>query len=194
MTSYLRLANVPEKFQEIGNEPVDESLPSLEDGRWIFFFGPAGCGKTHRAVQMLHAHLTRTGRPEPTAWRPWHHAPRPKPGASFVDWSLFLDEKRRFFSDPDEDAEDPSERVVKNDKLVVLDDVGSERTTDFAIDSFNVAISARYNEFRPTIITSNLTLDDVARVYGNRIASRIREVAMVVDQSGTDWRIRKGMR
>lgn len=191
MGSYLELASVPVKFLEIGNEPVDESLPVLDKGRWIFFFGPAGCGKTHRAIQALHAHLTRTGRPKPSEWRPWHHAPRPKPGAQFIDWPLWLDWKKRFFDEEDPDAEDPNEFAVKNRNLVVLDDIGSERPTDFAIDQFNVCISARYNELLPTIITSNLSLDDVARVYGNRIASRIREVSLVADQSGKDWRIRR---
>lgn len=184
--SYLGTIGVPDRYQRIADEEPDLTLPDLSTGRWVFLFGPAGCGKTHRAVQIMHAHFARVGRPKPSEWRPWHHAPRPPAGPLFVDWPDYLAAQRRAMAN---DAEDDSRRtVLKNPAPIVLDDVGSERPTDFAVDAMNAVISSRYNDCAPTVITSNLALDKLAAAYGDRIASRIREAALVADQSGEDWR------
>lgn len=186
--SYLAALGVPYRYRAIAETKPDLSLPDLTSGRWVFLFGPAGCGKTHRAVEILHAHFARVGRPRPATWRPWHNAPRPGAGPRFVDWPLYLDELRKSFGTEVAPDEDPAWIVLENTAPVILDDVGSERPTDFAVDSLNVVVSARYNACAPTIITSNLPLDAIATTYGDRIASRIREAALVADQSGADWR------
>lgn len=191
--SYLALLGVPAPYQAIGDVPADITLPDLSGGRWVFLFGPAGCGKTHRAVEILHAHFSRVGFPRPVTWRPWHHTRRPGAGPRFVDWPCYLDGRRRSFA-PEASretvADESSWLLLDNPEMVILDDVGSERPTDFAIDSLNVTISSRYNRrpLSPTIITSNLRLDGIAAVYGDRIASRIMEMSVVADQGGTDWR------
>lgn len=184
--SYLRTIGVPDRYQRIADEAPDLTLPDLSTGRWVFLFGPAGCGKTHRAVQILHAHFARVGKPRESQWRPWHHDPRPPAGPRFIDWPEHLATQRRAIA---EDAEDASRcLLLKNPSPVILDDVGSERPTDFAVDALNSVISSRYNDCAPTVITSNLPLDKLASAYGDRIASRIHEAALVADQSGNDWR------
>lgn len=189
MGSYLALVNVPERYLGIAHEPPDLELPDLTTRRWVFLFGPAGCGKTHRAVQILHAHFARVGRPRASFWRPWHGGPRPHPGPTFVDWPSLLAAKKRTFGR--DDAEDPLDAVLDNRSVVLLDDVASERPTDFAIDALSLVISNRYNLCAPTVITSNRGLDGIAAGYGNRIASRIREASIVADQSGKDWRVER---
>lgn len=190
MGTYLALIGVPARYQRIGEELPLSNLPDITAGQWVFLHGPAGCGKTHRAVQILHAHFSRVGRPVPSSWRPWHHEKRPAAGPQFVDWPTYLDGQRRAFSP--EDGENESWRVIGNPSPVILDDLGSERPTDFAVDTLNSVISNRYNACAPTVITSNLTLDAIASAYGDRIASRIREAAIVADQAGIDWRLKGG--
>lgn len=186
--SYLAQLGVPHRYCGIAATEPNLSLPDLAGGRWVFLFGPAGCGKTHRAVEILHAHLSRVGRPRPSTWRPWHNAPRPAAGPRFVDWPLYLDAQRKSFGVSVEPNVDPAWLVLENTAAVILDDLGSERPTDFAVDALNVVVSSRYNACAPTIITSNLPLDGIASAYGDRIASRIREAALVADQGGADWR------
>lgn len=188
MGSYLHALGVPHRYQRIADEAPDLALPDLAGGRWVFLFGPAGCGKTHRAVQILHAHFARVGRPQPSSWRPWHNASRPPAGPRFVDWPLYLDAQKKAFGREEDD--ESARLVLENPDVVILDDIASERPTDFAIDALNVVISARYNAKpnAPTIITCNRRLDEIAEIYGDRIASRIREEARIADQSGDDWR------
>lgn len=193
--SYLAALGVPPRYRAIAETKPDFTLPDLTSGRWVFLFGPAGCGKTHRAVEILHAHFARVGRPAPSSWRPWHHTRRPAPGPQFIDWPCFLEAYRRSFGRDRGDGGELEEfgmarLILENQEVVLLDDLGSERPTEFALDCVNVVISSRYNRkpFAPTIITSNLPLDAIATTYGDRIASRIREAALVADQSGADWR------
>lgn len=190
--SYLAQLGVPPRYRAIAETEPNLSLPNLAGGRWVFLFGPAGCGKTHRAVEILHAHLSRVGRPRPSTWRPWHNAPRPAAGPQFVDWPCYLDAYRRSFGRESRETDEfgMSRIVLENRDVVLLDDLGSERPTEFALDCVNVVISSRYNmrPLAPTIITSNLPLDAIAATYGDRIASRIREQALVADQGGADWR------
>ena len=186
--SYLAQLGVPPRYRAIAETEPNLSLPDLTSGRWVFLFGPAGCGKTHRAVEILHAHLGRVGRPVQSTWRRWHNAPRPPAGPRFVDWPLYLDARRKSFGGAVESDANPEWLVLENPAAVILDDIGSERPTDFAVDALNVVISCRYNACAPTILTSNLPLDGIASAYGDRIASRIREAALVADQGGADWR------
>ncbi len=187
MASYLSVIGTPARYLPIGNTEPDLVLPDLTSGRWVFLFGPAGCGKTHRAVEILHAHFARVGKPRPSDWRPWHHGKRPAPGPLFVDWPGLLKAKVRAIGN--DEAEDPILTVLGNRDVVLLDDVATERPTDFAIETLGEVISDRYNAVAPTVLTSNRSLDEIAATYGKRIASRISEAALVADQSGTDWRL-----
>jgi DNA replication protein DnaC len=45
--------------------------------------------------------------------------------------------------------------------------------------------------FKPTIITSNLSLDDIASHIHRRTASRIAGMSQIIKLQGPDWRLRK---
>lgn len=73
--------------------------------------------------------------------------------------------------------------------MLVLDDLGAEFVTASSKEAANLVVSARYNSLARTIITSNLGLSELATVYGERVASRISEVARRVElASKTDRR------
>lgn len=58
---------------------------------------------------------------------------------------------------------------------LVLDDLGAERNTEFALDSLYLIISERYSSRseRATIVTSNLNLDTIAEKVHDRLADRL---------------------
>lgn len=65
--------------------------------------------------------------------------------------------------------------------LAVLDEVGTrESVTDFQYETAKKAIDSRLDHERPLIVISNLGLDDLARVYDDRIASRLAEGTVAV--------------
>ena len=52
--------------------------------------------------------------------------------------------------------------------LVVLDDLGAERDTSFSVEQLYVAISARMQTGKPTIFTTNLSLEEMSKVQDIR--------------------------
>jgi DNA replication protein DnaC len=57
--------------------------------------------------------------------------------------------------------------------------------------SFYLIINQRYGNEMPTIITSNLTLDQVAGNYGDRLASRIAGMGTELVLDGKDRRLQR---
>jgi len=72
--------------------------------------------------------------------------------------------------------------------LVVLDDLGAEKQTEWACEQLYIAIDRRYGRMAPLVVTSNLLPEQL----DPRIASRLQhqDYATVVRFSGTDRRIR----
>lgn len=84
--------------------------------------------------------------------------------------------------------------------LLVLDDLGKEffRTVDaeereasaFALSRLFEVINGRYEEERVTVVTSNLSEDEIARRYGRAVFSRMAETMRLVPLAGEDRRWR----
>lgn len=70
----------------------------------------------------------------------------------------------------------PSEQDILNQyiglKLLVLDDLGAEKATDFTSQAIYMLLSERINWMRPTIVTSNLSIEEIHR-SDPRLASRL---------------------
>ncbi len=82
--------------------------------------------------------------------------------------------------------------------LLVLDDLGAEKTSEWVEETLNLIVNTRYNERRATIFTSNypdlppdsnqavITLHD--RI-GFRMRSRLHEMCDFLDLEGADYRM-----
>jgi DNA replication protein DnaC len=81
--------------------------------------------------------------------------------------------------------------------LLVLDDIGAEKTTEWVEETMNLIVNTRYNERRLTIFTSNfLDIPDDAEPtslvfrIGHRMRSRLHEMCEFVQMDGADYRER----
>lgn len=73
--------------------------------------------------------------------------------------------------------------------LLVIDDVGSEVSTEFARTVMFRIIDGRLRQNQSTIITTNLTFEQMKQFYDYRIVSRILGVYQILNFDGTDLRI-----
>ena len=75
--------------------------------------------------------------------------------------------------------------------VFALDDLGKERRTDFANEILWTAISTRYADGKPTVITTNLSANELADspAWGG-IVDRLAESAIVVRMNGSSRRQR----
>jgi DNA replication protein DnaC len=78
---------------------------------------------------------------------------------------------------------------AKNCSLLILDDLGTERETEFATEQLDLIVDYRYINKKPLIFTSNLSLDEL----WPRIGDRMKE-GLLVNLKGPSHRGKKGKR
>ena len=62
--------------------------------------------------------------------------------------------------------------------LLVIDDFGAKQPSNITIDQVYMILNKRYECMLPTIITSNLALEEIGNLFGERIASRIERMSI----------------
>jgi len=74
--------------------------------------------------------------------------------------------------------------------LLVLDDFGTTKPTDFVLQTLYLIINHRYDYLKKTIFTSNLSLDEVSELFGDdRLTSRIDRMCEIIEKQ--DWKKKK---
>lgn len=92
---------------------------------------------------------------------------------------------------PDEMAAEFALRSLQGVDLLLLDDLGAEKQTDWGAERLYLVINGRYERELPTIVTSNLTLDQMSAMHpemGARIVSRLLEHYELIPLLGDDLR------
>jgi DNA replication protein DnaC len=149
-----------------------------EEGRGLYFCGPVGVGKTHLAVAVMNEIITKKRVP-----------------ALFVTVPELLDNMRGTYNAPGRDIDEWMDSV-KNAELLLLDDLGAERSNDWVRERIFVIVNHRYREELPTIFTSNIGPRDLAAQLGERTASRIIAMCDWISLEGEDYReaeVRRGL-
>ena len=101
-------------------------------------------------------------------------------------------EEQKFTRDSEDGraARDETRRYLNCD-LLILDDLGCEMTTQFVQSALYTLINTRLISGRHTVISSNLSMEDVSRRYTPQIASRLAGEYHVLSFFGEDIRAQK---
>jgi DNA replication protein DnaC len=124
---------------------------------WLVLTGTYGCGKTHLAAAIANQRIDQ-GQP-----------------AIFVVVPDLLDHLRSTFGPTSESSYDRLFEQVRETKLLVLDDLGTQSSTPWAQEKLFQLLNHRYNGHLPTVITSNQRLEDMDQ----RIRSRLMDISLV---------------
>lgn len=128
--------------------------------------GAPGRGKTHLAVGIMYQYMTDSSY---TIFKNGSHRALK---IAFVDFPELIDEVKLGMNN--EDIRKRVDKAIVNIKtadLVVLDDLGAERQTDFTLATLDTIIRAREN--KSLIITTNLKSNELSENYGERLMSRL---------------------
>ena len=148
-------------------------------GRGLVLSGPAGVGKTHLAAVLLKHVITHGGC---------------RSGLFYTTKDLLWQIRRSY--NPTIQATEPDVlQPIMTCDVLVLDDLGEERVTEWVAETMSLIVNTRYNACRPIICTTNYAdLDDpenwkglLCRV-GFRIQSRLREMCEFIEVDGASYR------
>ena len=186
-------ANIPKRYQHctLGNftaynesleravvqaRRVADAYPSISAG--LFLEGQPGVGKTHLAAAVLKQVIQTTGA-----------------RGVFYDTRDLLRIIRSTYDPSIRTTELEILRPVMQADLLVLDDLGAEKTSEWVEETMNLIVNTRYNERRVTIFTSNYAdipddTDPNALIFriGHRMRSRLHEMCEFVVMDGADYR------
>lgn len=165
-------ARVPLRFREARlSDLSDDQDPDRKIASWwdsdalnLVLLGNTGVGKTHAAYAI--------GNEAVAEHRAWAAA-----------WTAAaLNEALR--PGGDETALD----VASECDLLVLDDLGGERMTEWTVERLLLVLTARAGNAKRTIVTTNLAGEVMLDRYGDRIVDRIRDGARIERIQGTSRR------
>ncbi len=78
--------------------------------------------------------------------------------------------------------------------LLVLDDAGSEKWTEWTEPTLYTIIDERYNHAKAVLITTNLNLTGLQQKIGTRAMDRIVDMCDIVETSGPSYRRERAKR
>lgn len=177
----LSRAGIPRRYwtAEADRPEFAEYIASFagNGGAGLYIHGGVGAGKTHAASAM--ARLFAEAGYE----------------VAFTTAKGMLERVKATFDEGGTEA--AVARYAKCDVLV-LDDLGKEDATEWSVGTVFSVLDARYEDMRPTIVTSNYAPDALAgrlarrgeRVTAEAIASRISQTCRPVYLGGRDRRRR----
>ena len=98
-------------------------------------------------------------------------------------------EQQRFSRDPEASARAAAKvREYLGCGLMILDDLGAEAATGFAVSALYQLVNGRLASGRPTIISTNLAEGEIERRYGGQTASRLAGEYELLNFVGSDIR------
>ena len=171
---------------------VEEFNP--RDGQGLLLVGGIGTGKTHLAVGILKELVAKFGTP-----------------CLFYDYRELLKEIQNSYNDSVQATELQVLRPVFDAEVLVLDELGAVKPSEWVWDTVSLILNTRYNDRRTTIITTNFADEPAAAAagtgasgrtlafaatrretlgdrIGERMRSRLHEMCRIVRMEGPDFR------
>ncbi|HYY95683.1 MAG TPA: ATP-binding protein [Pyrinomonadaceae bacterium] len=152
--------------------------PAVERG--LLFTGPCGVGKTHLSVAVVRELIEKKG-----------------VSCLFYEFGSLLKEIQNSYNPVSQTSELKLLAPVFEAEVLVLDELGATKPTDWVRDTMMQIINARYKDRRLTIFTTNYA-DETVRPseetleerVGARLRSRLYEMCRTVRIDGEDYRRR----
>jgi DNA replication protein DnaC len=164
-----------------------DSYPVETAGTGLLLTGSIGVGKTHLAVGILQALVAERGAT-----------------GLFYDYRDLLKQVQNSYNPKVAATEQEILRPVFEAEVLVLDELGAAKPSEWVWDTVAHILNTRYNDRRTTIITTNyanagplgtesgprasMREETLGDRIGERMRSRLQEMCVVVEMQGEDFR------
>lgn len=148
---------------------VDGFSEMVEKNQGLLFYGDVGTGKSYAAACIANELMDKK---------------IPVVMTSFVKILELIQNSKG-------GEEEQYIRRMNRAKLLIVDDLGAERSTDFALEKVYNIVDSRYRAKLPMVLTTNLSLRDMQEckdIRYSRIYDRIFEVCYPMEFTGPSWR------
>jgi len=164
--------NIPKRYSTVSISDIPSMQFDDLKEKDLYIFGSAGTGKTHLAVSIIKEYIKNS-----------------QLSCMFVT----IDELMILFRDIYNNKHGVSEAALfrkfnEEIRVLVIDDIGSSRLTDWGMSTLNSVVNSRYNNCLTTIWTSNMAPDLLYDYVGDRLASRILNNSKHIHLGGKDKR------
>lgn len=170
-------AGIKPRYAEASHPLASELAAEVMRGRSLYITGGNGTGKTHLASAVALAILRERKRPLMLTG---------------IDLTLAL---QATYGTSGSEAE-AMERLCGYDVLII-DDLGKEPPTDWALSRLFAVVNRRYEQLAPMVVTTNYTRGQLIERLGRKgdgdtaqaLVSRLREMSRAVALDGPDMRL-----
>jgi DNA replication protein DnaC len=146
-------ANLAKCIEYADNFPLH-----MADGRCIVMTGTPGTGKTHLATAIACTVILKH-----------------KATAVYRTVGGLLQFIKGSYGDKAEYTEAEAFASLSEPSLLIIDEVGATKPTEFELATLFAVINGRYEEQLPTIVISNIDAKELGTVLGDRSVDRLRE-------------------
>lgn len=171
---------IPIRFQNASYEDVPEEIKAtvtkqIRERNGVYFYGGSGVGKTHMVCALM-KNFFKNGLE-----------------VMFLNTSDFLEQLREEFDAHVENYDEDGlfRRVMNFRGILIFDDIGSEKVSDWTRERLYLIINKKYEDMIPMIFTSNNDMEILSARVGDRISSRIMGMTEIVKVDGEDIRFKK---
>ena len=152
----------------------DFDIISRENKNGLFITGSCGVGKSHIAFAVANALIEK--------------------GNSAIAMTMIdlLLKIKSSFNDEGQ-SEEQILKIYEDCSLLVIDDLGKEKPTEWALQMIYAIIDRRYNAMKPIIVTTNFNASELIKQFGdssiaNAIVDRLFEICQYVPIAGESFR------
>ena len=163
-----------EKIFNICSKYASNFTKAKEDNLGLMLYGEPGNGKTH-AVSCIANYLMLRGTP-----------------TICVSINKMLERIKETYSSYGKEGEETVLKSLSNADLLIIDDLGTEQKNEWSASRIYNIIDSRYRNSLPTIITTNININDLEDMYHKRTYDRLMEMCTPVVSDGKSIRAQKG--
>lgn len=160
-------------------------IARVKAGQGLYLYGNTGSGKTTALCALAMSYIVESSK------HSLRTGQRSKQLVLYLNVPELLSGLKRGFDDPDEaDVWARKLAMARKVPLLVLDDIGSEKPSEWVRERLTEIIGSRYDNEQATFISSNLTLPELKEHIDpiGRITSRISGMTIPIEYKGRDRR------
>ena len=109
-----------------------------------------------------------------------------------VSINKMLERIKETYSSYGKEGEETILKSLSNADLLIIDDLGTEQKNEWSASKIYNIIDSRYRNSLPTIITTNININDLENMYHKRTYDRLMEMCTPVVSDGKSIRAQKG--